>query len=110
MSNLNSLPVAPEFVEVLSETATKTATDYLESIHAPEHVVDLVRLIGELGYYMAECYRNPSALASDRVDRFDIETATVETINAIVKSGGIFSGPWLDSQPRQVEKSVKVKK
>lgn len=110
MSDLSSLPVAPEFVEVLSETAAKTATDYLESIHAPEHVVELVRLIGELGYYVAECYRNPSALAGDRKDRFDIETVTVESVNAIAKCGGIFCGPFLDSQPRETAKLVKVRK
>lgn len=110
MFDSNSLPVAPEFVEVLSETAVKTATNYLEAVRAPEHVIALVRLIGELNYYLVECQRSPESLANERADRYDIESIVIESINAIARSGGVFRGPWADSQPRAFEQPLKIKK
>ena len=110
MSDLSSLPVAPEFAGVLSETAIDTALEYLKALHVPDVAIDLVRNIYELGYYQKECYANPTGLLVERKDRFDIETVLIETINCVIECGGTFKGPWMDSQPREPIKPVKVRK
>jgi hypothetical protein len=100
-SNFPSLPVAPEFVEALAETATKTALDHLRKFDAPEELVALVENIHDLGYYLATCYRHPESLTGERRSRFDIETIVIEAVNAIAKLGGEFHGPYGGFQPRE---------
>lgn len=102
MSEINSLPVAPEFVESLQEQATKTAIEYLEKIKVPEEIIQLIRNINDLSFYTAECYRNPAFLMRDRYDRFDIEGLVIESINNIAKSGGVFHGAYSVSVARDV--------
>jgi hypothetical protein len=101
--DLSSLPVAPEFVEVLAENAVKTAVEALENLHAPAHIIQLIRDTHELGYYLEECYRSPTVLLHDRKNRFDIEEVVIETINLIAQSDGIFQGPDAATTPRQIQ-------
>jgi hypothetical protein len=108
--DLNSLPVAPEFIEVLAENATETAAAALEALHAPEHLVLLVRNIHELGYYLEQCYRSPNPLLRERSSRFDIEAVVIESLNAIAQSGGIFRGPTGDTFPREAPTPVQFEK
>ncbi len=110
MSDLNSLPVAPEFAEVLTENAVDTLLDYLKDANAPQSIIELTRNIETLGYYLAECFRSPEHLLKDRKDRLDIETVVVETINNIGVCGGMFYGPNGSSQPRKTHVSMKVRK
>ena len=100
--DLGSLPVAPEFVEVLAENALETAVAALEALHAPESIIQLVKNISELGYYSEQCYRSPNHLLHDRNDRFDVECVVLETINLIAVNGGVFRGPVGDTNPRQI--------
>lgn len=109
MSDLNSLPVAPEFVEVLAENATLTAVNYLQAIHAPEQVIQLVKSISALDYYVTECFRSPETITRDRNDRYDIESIVIESINAIAQCGGMFQGPYNDSLPRPLPTPELVK-
>ncbi len=110
MSDLNTLPVAPEFTEVLTESAINALVEYLSSTNAPESVIKLARNIEALGYYQTECYRAPERVTCDRKDRLDIETIVIETINEIAVCGGIFHGPNGNSQPRETPAPVKVRK
>jgi hypothetical protein len=106
--DLSSLPVAPEFVETLAENAVKTAVDALENLHAPAHIIQLVRDVHELGYYLRKCYSNPTSLLHDRRDRFDIEEVVIETVNLIAKSDGVFHGPDSESNPRQIAAPMQI--
>ena len=107
MSDLNSLPVPPEFVESLQETALKTALDCLERLDLPQEVVALVKGINDLSFYVAECYRNPDTLVRDRNDRFDIEGVVIGSIDAIARAGGVFQGAFTTSAPRKINQPIK---
>jgi hypothetical protein len=101
MIKLSSLPVAPEFVDILAETAAKTALDHLRRIEAQPELIQLVESISDLGYYLKICYSHPgSLLEADRSHRFDIETVVIEAVNAIAKLGGEFHGPSGNTPPR----------
>ena len=110
MSDLTSLPVAPEFVEVLEDTASKTVVEYLIRTKAPDVIIQLVRNIADLDYYLIECQTHPEYFQGERRDRFDIEGLVIESVNAIVRSGGEFHGPYLNSVVREVPLPVKAKK
>lgn len=101
MSNINSLPVAPEFVSALAENATVTALGYLSKTNAPQEVIDLVESVSELRYYLEICYREPRSLMGDRAKRFDIEAVVIEAVNAIARVGGTFQAPSGDTLPRE---------
>jgi hypothetical protein len=109
VSDLTSLPVAPEFVGILNDNAVTTALDLLRKMNAPEALVKLVGNIHELGYYLEACYRYPETLNRDRADRFDVETVVIETVNAIVECGGVFHDGQSFTMPRETIK-VKVRK
>ena len=106
--DLDSLPVAPEFAEVLAENATATAIASLEALRAPENLISLVRNIHELGYYLAECYRSPNAFLRDRNDRFDVEGVVIETVNLIALARGVFHGPEGDTNPREAPTPIQI--
>lgn len=110
MNDLNALPVAPEFITSLQEQATQTALECLRALNTPEHVIRLVQAIGEMGYYLEACYRDPDSLAGPPRTRFDIETVAIETVNAIARSGGSFQGPFTASLPREVRLSSRARK
>lgn len=95
MSKFNKLPVAPEFIEALQDTAVTTLRKYFEKSDTPQDVVDLALGLESLGYYLTECYRNPKHLQGDPDDRFAIERIMVEVINAIANLGGEFNGSML---------------
>jgi hypothetical protein len=110
VSDLSSLPVAPEFVEMLAENASETALEYLEKMGAPESVLSLIRSIGELHYYVTECYRHPEFMKRDRSDRFDIENVVIAGVNAVAECGGSFHGKYDYTLPRETGKAVRVRK
>lgn len=110
MSNINSLPVAPEFAETLGETAVESLLEYLKDTNAPESIIQLTNNIEAIGYYLAECYRFPEQFQREPKDRLDIEMITVETINLIAACGGVFRGPNGQTQPRNMPMPVKVRK
>ncbi len=91
--SLKSLPVAPEFVDILVEIAIKTALDHLRKIEAQPELLQLVESISDLGYYLKLCYSRPDGLLVERKNRFDIEEVVIEAINAIAALGGEFHGP-----------------
>ena len=74
----------------------------LEALHVPENLIQLVKNIHELDYYLEACYRSPNAFLRDRNDRFDIEDIVIESVNLIALNGGIFYGPAGDTNPRQI--------
>src|SRR6266496_5899561 len=86
--SLKSLPVAPEFVDILVEIAIKTALDHLRKIEAQPELLQLVESISDLGYYLKLCYSRPDCLLVERKNRFDIEEVVIEAINAIAALGG----------------------
>ena len=92
--DLKSLPVAPEFVDVLAENATKTALDHLKKIQAEPDLISLVESISSLGYYLKLCFSDPGVLLGERKHRFDIETVVIEAVNAIANLDGEFHGPY----------------
>ena len=110
MSALNTLPVAPEFVEILADNCLKTAIDYFQANNIPDHIIELVRCLDGLNYYVIECHAHPETLQGDARDRYDIEAIIIDAVNNIAKSGGQFQGPYSDSLPREIIKAVKVKK
>jgi hypothetical protein len=110
VSDFSSLPVSPEFVDILLDTASQTAVAYLEKTQAPAEIVALVRNLYELGYYLETCYRHPEYLEKERSDRYDIESIVIEAVNAIAQCGGVFQNAWNSSIPRETAIPVKVKK
>ena len=101
MSDLKSLPVAPEFIEALEENVTKTALDYLRKIKAEPDLITLVENISNFGYYLSTAYRNPESLLGERASRFGIEEMVVEAVNAIANLGGEFHAPSGTLLPRE---------
>lgn len=92
-SDLNSLPVPPEFISALAENATQTALTYLEKTQAPKELIQLVENIHNFGYYLEVCYRDPQSLTGDPRHRLGIEEMVIEAVNAIAKLGGEFQAP-----------------
>lgn len=95
MSNFKKLPVAPEFVEALQDTAVTALREYFAKTNAPQDVVDLALGLEALGYYLTECYRSPKTLLGEPDDRFNIEYEMIKVINAIANLGGEFNGSAL---------------
>ena len=108
--NLKSLPVAPEFIDILAETATKTALDHLRKIEAQPELIRLVESISDLGYYLKICYSHPDTLLVERNHRFDIETIVIEAVNAIAELGGEFHGPFGSAPSRDEALPVSSKR
>lgn len=92
MSAINSLPVAPEFVETLKEITLDTTLECLRVLNVPENIIALVRNLDDMGDYIADCHHAPETLTGPRDARFDIEAVVLETINAVVAVGGVFPG------------------
>lgn len=101
MSTLDTLPVAPEFIDTLQENVLKVAKEQLEKLKVPGDVIDLVGKIFDLGYYTTECYRNPKSMMLDKSSRLDIEEIVIESINLVAKYGGGFQGPFTYTLPRK---------
>jgi hypothetical protein len=97
-TNVNDLLVPPEFVEVLQEYAYEPLKLYLENINAPAEMLGLLKSVNDLGYYLIHCLTKPEYFAKDK---FDIEGLVLETINTIVKAGGVFPGRYAGSVQRE---------
>lgn len=98
MSTPREYPVAPEFVQGLKETATLTALSALRVLNVPEDVLRLVGNVNELGQYLVMCAGGESL--GDDNPPLDIKLLTIETVNAVVKCGGVFTGGETVSKPR----------
>lgn len=100
--NIDSLPVAPEFVTVLVDDATETAVAALEVLQAPAAIITLVSNIKEMGFYLKLCATDPTdeRLGADPFSHFAIEGLVIETINAIAAAGGNFTGHGGATTPR----------
>lgn len=110
MFNLKSLPVAPEFVDALQETAVATVWKAMEAADIPpKDIFELFKNIINLDYYPIESYRAPKNLIGEPQDRFEIEKFVIETINQIGNLGGEFHGTYTFTYPRKDTVLQKIK-
>jgi hypothetical protein len=98
--NPASLPVAPEFVDMLREQVHDTLHKCLAKMDAPKEVSDLVGDLESLAYYWKMICVSPESLTGD-FPAFDIMDVTIGSINDIAAVGGTFDGKYSVSIPRQ---------
>jgi|GEM_PF-5829172 len=79
----DTLPqVNPAAAMAVIDSAQSVLENYLQSLGAPAHVVDLVGNMVALATYQGESKSNPAA------QWIGIEELTISTINQIVQAGG----------------------
>lgn len=94
----NPAPLAPQFVSTLQETAQETVITCLKSIQAPVQLIELVQNMQLLGEYLQAVEHSP-ILAKN----IGIEELTIQTINLISQSGGVFHSPTGATIPQEMQ-------
>lgn len=94
-----NLPVAPEFIESLRETATANLKHCLEALKVPADVLALVDDIENLSCYQRLSLEGAQNVGGDDA-WLDGKSVVIDTINNLARVGGTFPGYYFHSLPR----------
>lgn len=93
----NPAPLAPQFVSALQETAQETLITYLQTSQAPAQLVELAQNLRLFGEYLNAAQHSPTL-----ANNFGIEDLAIQTVNLIVRSGGVFHTSTGATIPQEV--------
>ncbi|MEI7847930.1 MAG: hypothetical protein WCK35_19170 [Chloroflexota bacterium] len=94
--DFSTLPLSPEFADILLSQVAKVLGDCLDKLNVPADVLGLAVDLYDLAYYQEHCYHNQEVLTG--INPFEIDVTVI--INHLANVGSQFSNYSGNSFPR----------